>query len=286
MPIRAIIFFITILCLLRCSSYEIVDSEFKTPNTGLPVIIEENLEKCKSDTVDYSQWYFLFNTFKISFLSDNLDTMFPKGDASYRIVSKTTWKDLLISFPLAYTLTVTRKTISVQQCEGENKVIPYCRKKGFGTSVEDVKKEITKEFQRIELKSGKYLWGEISERGGEGQKTRIKLVDQYVDLSQDSMGKLQNQTEDSKITFVEGNEPSYSILKLKSGVEIKVLQASDKKPIFFLPAQTVEFKIDDFVIDESNSPPSEEKEPEPATDKKSQKDKKKVMKKSVKEKKK
>lgn len=150
--------------------------------TGLPKgeklvmeIPESTSTNCEEKT--FIQWNAFFNILPLT--GPTLEELFPDSSKTYRFYEKWTAKDIVLSIPLAYISTITRRSIVVESCE-VGKVYALTEKE-LDTKVNEVlakreedgesvvedyiekakKQNKTRVKTRIILHSGKTLVGEM-----------------------------------------------------------------------------------------------------------------------------
>lgn len=72
--------------------------------------------ECLSER-EYSQWYLFWGAYPINKIDDKV--LFPKQDRAYKILFKTTWWDGFVSFLGGSTISLTKKTWVISDCNKE-----------------------------------------------------------------------------------------------------------------------------------------------------------------------
>jgi hypothetical protein len=79
------------------------------------LVLEPENSGAKCEAKSFPQWNILFNTVPLQ--SPAMDEMFPEADKTYRIYEKWTWTDILLSIPIAYLTTITKRSLVIETCE-------------------------------------------------------------------------------------------------------------------------------------------------------------------------
>jgi len=131
-----------------------------TDKTGR-IVLEPETSNAQCEVKDFSQWSILFNVIPLK--SPSMDEMFPDPDKAYRIYEKWTWKDVLISIPLAYISTVTKRSLIVETCE-------------LGGVKAMTQDDLNEAIRQAEVKSAEKLEETIKEIGGQKKRVQKKVL--------------------------------------------------------------------------------------------------------------
>lgn len=134
--------------------------------TGLPdkgkIVLDSQSEGLECEEKSFTQWSAFFNILPIT--GPTQEEMFPDPNKTYRFFEKWTAKDIVLSIPLAYISTVTRRSIVVESCEVG---------KVYALSEKELNEKIEERLSESEENVDKYL-DELSEKARKGIKGNIK----------------------------------------------------------------------------------------------------------------
>ncbi|WP_246052078.1 LA_0442/LA_0875 N-terminal domain-containing protein [Leptospira idonii] len=86
-----------------------------SPEAGRPVVLASFGDKCQPHS-EYPEYFWLFGAFR--FKEPPLSSVLPKENHPVRISQVSTWSDIAITLLGGFLVTVTRKTLVVEVCEG------------------------------------------------------------------------------------------------------------------------------------------------------------------------
>ncbi|BDA77557.1 hypothetical protein LPTSP3_g04870 [Leptospira kobayashii] len=87
-----------------------------SPNPTHPILLASPGQKCQPYS-EYPEYFWLFGAFR--FKEPKYSELFPKEDRPIRISQVSTYKDVALTLLGGFLVTVTRKTLVVEICEGE-----------------------------------------------------------------------------------------------------------------------------------------------------------------------
>jgi len=87
-----------------------------SPNPAHPILLASPAQKCQPYS-EYPEWFWLFGAFRFS--EPKYAELFPKEDRPIRISQVSTFKDVAFTLLGGFLVTVTRKTLVVEICEGD-----------------------------------------------------------------------------------------------------------------------------------------------------------------------
>ncbi len=103
-----IILFIFLFLFQNCITHR-----FQSPYADQAILLEGWEKKCNGER-NYSQWYLFWGAYPINKMDEK--ELFPSKSKSYRLSQNTTWVDGLVSALGGMTLSLTRKTWIVEDC--------------------------------------------------------------------------------------------------------------------------------------------------------------------------
>ncbi|TGN14254.1 LA_0442/LA_0875 N-terminal domain-containing protein [Leptospira ilyithenensis] len=87
-----------------------------SPNPTHPILLASPGQKCQPYS-EYPEYFWMFGAFR--FKEPKYTELFPKEDRPIRISQVSTYKDVALTLLGGFLITVTRKTLVVEICEGE-----------------------------------------------------------------------------------------------------------------------------------------------------------------------
>lgn len=136
-------YFISLILAIHCRSYSI-----ENPHGSVPLILESAGVECK-EVKRFPQWYLLYGTYPINGIKPG--EMFSAKGKSYRIYHEATYVDAAISALGGLALSLTRKTIRVEQCEPSTTIVSSNElEKQIRQAVEAERKECEIKIEELE----------------------------------------------------------------------------------------------------------------------------------------
>ncbi|XDD55220.1 hypothetical protein AB3N62_05245 [Leptospira sp. WS4.C2] len=103
-----IVFLFLLLCINYCTTHQ-----FQSPYADQTIKLEGWEKKCNGER-EYAQWYLFWGGYAINKIDEK--TFFPSKNKSYKLFQRTTWLDGTISALGGSTISVTRKTWVIEDC--------------------------------------------------------------------------------------------------------------------------------------------------------------------------
>lgn len=157
-------FLFVILFLLSSCSSSASHIQLTGLNQNKKLVLEPEGSETQCEEKTFTQWGILFNIIPIS--SPMQAEMFPDSKKSYRFYEKWTTTDILITIPLAYITTLTRKSLVVESCESNE--LYFASKEDFDQEVE---KQLTERVKSSNETSRKI---EEIQKGAESLKGKVR----------------------------------------------------------------------------------------------------------------
>lgn len=134
---------------------------------GKIVLDTPNTEGLECEEKSFTQWNAFFNILPLT--GPSHEEMFPDTNKTYRFYEKWTAKDIVLSIPLAYATTITRRSLVVESCEAGK--VYALNEKELDEKIEEVLSE-----RDVEITKKLDEWAENAKKQGKGKvKTRIYL---------------------------------------------------------------------------------------------------------------
>lgn len=251
-----------VLIAINCSSLE-PKFEVKNPHPKKPILIEHDEASCEANGTRFVQWTALFSAIRIYPQEPYEATeMFPEDDASYKIVQKSTWDDIVVSFFLGYIATISKRSLFVYKCKPKL-LDGMCLEKTKNDSGKTCTDFLKTNYSVISLKSGQKIQGNLANI--EEGKATFSIPNQEITLSSGDYSDVQQDTS------IDTKEETFIVLK--SGERISAKRINNEETRFIILPQVVTFSTSDYKSLESNIE-VEKKEEAPKTNPKSKNKKK------------
>ena len=105
---KSLTYLILFLLINHCTTHR-----FQSPYADHAIMLEGWEKKCNGERI-YPQWYLFWGSYPINKLDEK--ELFPAKNKSYKLFQKTTWLDGAISALGGSTISLTRKTWIVEDC--------------------------------------------------------------------------------------------------------------------------------------------------------------------------